>query len=146
MRINNLLFSPDGEIIASAGSDKTIKLWSRQGTLLATLKGHTDVIVHVVFSPDGEIIASASSDKTIKLWSRQGTLLATLEGHTDDVNRVVFSPDGRTLFSASRDKTIKIWSLDLDDVLARGCDWVKDYLTNNPNVSEEDKKICEGIE
>ena len=144
--VSYVAFSPDSEIIASAGRDKTIKLWSRQGTLLTTLKGHPDVIVHVVFSPDGEIIASASSDKTIKLWSRQGTLLATLEGHTDDVNRVVFSPDGRTLFSASRDKTIKIWSLDLDDVLARGCDWVKDYLTNNPNVSEEDKKICEGIE
>ncbi len=68
-----------------------------------------------------------------------------LEDHHDEVRGVEFSPDGQIIASASYDGTIKLWSLNLDKVLARGCDWVRDYLTNNPNVSEEDRKICKGI-
>jgi hypothetical protein len=31
---------------------------------------------------------------------------------------------------------IKLWRIeDLDDLLARGCDWLKDYLVTHPNTS-----------
>jgi hypothetical protein len=47
-------FSPDGRRIASAGYDKTIKVWDAgSGQVLLTLKGHSDVVWHVAFSPDG---------------------------------------------------------------------------------------------
>ncbi|AFZ38173.1 WD40 repeat-containing protein (plasmid) [Stanieria cyanosphaera PCC 7437] len=96
-----------------------------------------------MFSPDGQIFASSSYDRTVRLWNREGELLATLNGHTDFVENVVFSPDGQTIASISGDKTVKLWSLDLDDVLTRGCDWAQDYLSNNPNVSESDRHICD---
>ena len=56
-----------------------------------------------------------------------------------------FSCDGQTLASASYDDTIKLWNLNLDSLMAKSCDLVRGYLTHNPNVSESDKHLCEGI-
>ncbi|MEK0180975.1 MAG: hypothetical protein EAZ78_11650 [Oscillatoriales cyanobacterium] len=107
-----LNFSPDGQTIASASVDKTVKLWARGGSLLATFKGHTNNVTSVAFSPDSKTIASASLDKTIKLWKTDGTLLATFKGHTNNVTSVTFSPDGQTIASSSTDKTVKLWKTD----------------------------------
>ncbi|NET36876.1 MAG: hypothetical protein F6K19_33425, partial [Cyanothece sp. SIO1E1] len=93
-------------------SDRTVKLWSRDGQLLQTLEGHSDSVLSVSFSPDGKTLASASADRTVKLWSRDGQLLQTLAGHSDSVLSVSFSPDGKTLASASSDRTVKLWSRD----------------------------------
>jgi len=74
-----------------------------------------------------------------------GKPLTTLTGHDESVWSISFSPDGKTLASGSWDKTVKLWKLDLnfDDLLVRGCDWVRDYLKTNPNVS--DRTLCDGI-
>jgi WD40 repeat protein len=106
----NVAFSPDGQTIASWRDDNTIKLWSREGELLHTLKGHQDSVLSVAFSPDGQTIASGSDDNTIKLRSRKGKLLHTLRGHQYSVLSVAFSPDGQTIASGSGDNTIKLWS------------------------------------
>ncbi|MGB3536018.1 MAG: hypothetical protein WBA13_21195 [Microcoleaceae cyanobacterium] len=137
-------FSPDGQVIATAGYDNTVKLWTRQGRLLKTLlKGSSDSVTSVAFSPDGQLIASASYDGNIRLWSLQsGTLLKTLRGHKDSIMSLQFSPDGKILASASRDQRIILWNLDLDDLVTQACNWVGDYLQNNPNVSEADHGLC----
>jgi WD40 repeat protein len=80
-----------------------------------------------------------------RLWSLDGTLLQTLQGHKDAVLGVSFSPDGRDLASANFDGTVIVRNLDLDNLMARGCNWVHDYLRINPNVSESDRSVCNGI-
>ncbi|NEP49722.1 MAG: hypothetical protein F6K65_13265 [Moorea sp. SIO3C2] len=113
--LNSVSFSPDGELIATASSDKTVKIWSKEGKELYTLAGkhgHQDEIRSVTFSPDGKLIATASKDKTVKVWQRNGKFIQTLTGHTDLVWSVHFSPDRKSLAASSEDGRVIIWSLE----------------------------------
>jgi len=67
--VRDLAFSPDGTVLASAGSDGTVRLWRiADGKLLKTLSGHTNVVNKVAFSPDNRLLASGSGDSTIRVW------------------------------------------------------------------------------
>ena len=139
-------FSPTDRLLASASWDNTLKLWSWDGKLLKTLlKGYSDSVNAVTFSPNGKILAAASWDSTVKLWSLNGKLIKTLNGHTASVLSVKFSPDGQTLASASSDHKIILWNLDINDLLGRGCSWVKNYLQHNHNVERKERLLCDGI-
>ena len=70
-RVWSVAFSPDGETLATASFDNTVKLWSKAGEDLQTLPGHGDGVFSVAFSPDGETLATASADNTVKLWNLQ---------------------------------------------------------------------------
>ena len=108
--VYSVTFSRDGQTIASASEDNTVKLWNLKGQELHTLIGHSEPVYSVTFSPDGQTIATASFDKTVKLWNREGKHLHTLTGHSEPVISVAFSPDGQTIASASLDNTVKLWN------------------------------------
>lgn len=108
-----LAFQPGGPAIASAGlrPDANLRLWDADGTLLATLEGHTDRVRTVAFSPDGHLLASAGSDRTIRVWDVAARrCVRTLTGHADVIRQVAFSPDGGVLASAGNDCTVRLWS------------------------------------
>ena len=111
--IISVVFSPDGKLLASAGVDKTIKIWDvATGQELKTLPAETSFQDSIVFSPDGKFLASGGKDKIIKFWDIvSGQVIKTFEGHTGGINSLVFSPDGKNLFSSSSDKTIKLWEV-----------------------------------
>jgi WD40 repeat protein len=149
--VSSLSFSPSSQTLASGSDDSTIKLWNLDiGKEIRTLQGHQNSVTSVSFSPDDKTLASGSRDNTIKLWNLDtGKEIRTFQGHQHAVFSVSFSPDGKTLASGSQDSTIRLWNRetgwDLEALMGRSCNWVRSYLENNPNVSESDKHLCDGI-
>ena len=112
--VEAVAFSPDGQVLAVAGS---IGIWlydvatSRE---LALLTGHTGRITSVSFSPDGSMLASGGRRNEVILWDvASGSQLATLQGHAEleSISSASFSPDGSLLASGSDDGTVLLWQL-----------------------------------
>ena len=109
--IYSVIFSPDGDLLASKGIDGTIRIWNVDTEeLLRTI--HTSQRGQIAFSPDGNILASAGgTDEDVNLWDpHTGELLRTLEEHSDYVKNVAFSPDGEILASTSSDGWVRLWN------------------------------------
>ena len=113
--VSALAFAPDGRLLVSSGSDRTIKLWEvASGRELRALPGEGVITPYVTLAPNGQLLASGGSD-TIRLWDvTSGRELRNLSGHGGTVNALAFSPDGRLLASGSLsgyDNTIKLWEV-----------------------------------
>ncbi len=101
----SVAWSPDGTRVATASSDKTIKIWDLATGQCETINGHSDWVYSVAWSPDGRQIASASHDCTVKIWDLVTGQCETLDGHSGPVYSVAWSPDGKQIASASDDCT-----------------------------------------
>lgn len=67
--VKSVVFSPNGEILATGSYNNDIKLWDiKTKQEICTLKGHSGKVNSLVFSPDGKTLFSGSSDSTIKIW------------------------------------------------------------------------------
>jgi WD40 repeat protein len=115
-------FSRDGERLASADKDGTVRIWD--ATPLRGDEGreswtgrHDGDVWSVAFSPDGRRIASGGWDLSVRLWdASSGAPLATLK-QPGVVFRIAFRPpDGRYLAASSgragsSSAVIKVWDV-----------------------------------
>jgi hypothetical protein len=99
-------------LLASASSDKTLKLFELPGGReVRALAGHDEFAHSLSFSPDGTRLVSASTDQTVKLWDTQtGANVLTILYDTQ-VYGAIFSPDGKQMITLPMDKTVRIFHL-----------------------------------
>ncbi|MBE7385408.1 MAG: WD40 repeat domain-containing protein [Leptolyngbya sp. SIO1E4] len=108
--VQEVIFSQDDSMIATASEDGTARIFKPTGEVLSPPMEHTGTVTSVSFNPKSSLIATASSDGTIKFWDLNGTLIQTLEGHEKGVLMVRFSANGHLLASAGQDRTVKLWN------------------------------------
>jgi hypothetical protein len=105
--------SPDEKTLATAGYDRSIKLWNvADGALVRSIDIHNGAVFDLAWHPTGKVLGSASADETIKLWrAADGVRLDTLSQPQGEMTAVAFTADGKRLIGAGRDKRIHLWKL-----------------------------------
>lgn len=111
--VRSVAYSPNGDLIASASRDNTVRLWDAvTGQPVGEpLTGHTNWVNRVLFAPDGETLYSAGRDGVIRRWDVAGGQAAgePLTGHDADIRSLAISPDGDLLASGDIRGTLIIW-------------------------------------
>jgi WD40 repeat protein len=112
--IRCVVFSNDGQHLASAGEDHALRLWaSATGKQIHSFAGHTDTVYDVAFSPDSAFLVSASQDETVRIWDIAGRRRKhVLQGHKHPVYCAQFSPNGSTIASSDHGGEIRLWRSD----------------------------------
>ncbi|MBW4619980.1 MAG: AAA-like domain-containing protein [Cyanosarcina radialis HA8281-LM2] len=112
--IESLNFSPDGQIIATASRDKTVKIWNLQGKLKKTISYNTRVW-SLRFSPDSSRFVVGGEHSEAYLYDlntgKQISLKTDRSASRSIVYAVGFTPDNQYIFTVDDDSTLYKWDL-----------------------------------
>ncbi|EAZ89796.1 nSTAND1 domain-containing NTPase [Crocosphaera chwakensis] len=163
--VSAINFSPNSQLLVSAGEDHTIRVWKdldkkQQGRSrsifqvdeeeIKNIQNYTydeNRITAVIFSPNNQRIVSGDNAGYIRIWDlKRNQKIAVLQVSNHAVNTLDFSSDGDLLVSfANQKETIKLSLESFNQLIARGCHTIKDFLENNPNFISTNSFLCKKI-
>jgi WD40 repeat protein len=120
--VHRVVYSADGKHIASAGRDKTVKIWdAANGKEVLTIKDLPTSVKNVIFSGDNKRLLTTTGQwhKKEQQWigevricdASTGKTLQTLKGHSETIECADLGRAGKLLATGSEDRTAKIWDL-----------------------------------
>ncbi|MFI4852913.1 MAG: hypothetical protein ACIAZJ_27690 [Gimesia chilikensis] len=107
--VRGVSVSPDGKLVATAGNDRLVKIWSVDtAKLIRTLEGHEHQVYNVKFHPSGRYLISGDLRGNVKQWDVESGKLVrdfdgsaiykydkTFHGHIGGVRGMDISHDGK---------------------------------------------------
>jgi RNA polymerase sigma factor (sigma-70 family) len=112
--VHAIAFSPDGKLLATAGADRTLRLWDVATGEQLELWYHREEFTSVAFAPDGKRIVWGSRGGWCQVWEvPSGRILARIRGHEYSIESVAFTPDGKRVVTAGTfDTGPRVWNAD----------------------------------
>ena len=105
-------WSPDDKLLVAGHRDGTVTIsGTHADDKIATLRGHTAIILNLAWNSDGTQLASTSFDCSVRIWDvASETLVLGPLRHSHATLSVAWEPNGKKLATGSMDETVKIWN------------------------------------
>src|SRR5262249_803632 len=116
--VQQLAWSPDSKLLATASTDSTLRLWRRDGSSERVIEGLSGENHCLAWSRDGKQIAAGCQDGSWRAWTTDGKEVPIVRVHTDNIYGIAFSPDGKQVATCGWDAAVRIWSNDGEPLFA----------------------------
>jgi WD40 repeat protein len=118
-------FSPDGQQLATAGSDETIRIWRHDPQtgwteqFQSSMSGILKNMSAIAFDATAERLLVGGVDQLAILYPTMDPRPLVVEAHTGPITAVSFAPDGKRAVSGGVDHNLKLWKVDMPAEFSR---------------------------